>query len=162
MSIKSSDYRRIKKKLTLNYISFTVNIYNKSQIDDLYIFGQDLILFWTRMLCCLCYIQVFYFHFYHNTLVLDLESDLPPLMKFHLVIWPRRFQIAHQRQTRNPHYRRQHPARSVNMKCLQISRFVFSGCHFWWWRKPESTEKTNDLSQVTDKLYHIIILIWLT
>ena len=25
---------------------------------------------------------------------------------------------------------------------------------FYWWRKPEYSEKINDLSQVTDKLYH--------
>ena len=49
------------------------------------------------------------------------------------------------------------PIRFLIVPSSKMAGIAICGSQFYWWRKPEYSEKTTDLPQVTDKIYHIML-----
>jgi len=45
----------------------------------------------------------------------------------------------------------------IVFSALSVIFQIYRGGQIYWWGKPKYQEKTIDISQVTDKLYHIIL-----
>ena len=151
---KSSTYWRYFLLLEVTtLIRGEINVYFSMLALNLNNWNMYCITIYYKLLLVIIIVFVFIYYYLYICLIFTLMWSLPVKSSSNWHMW-----TSFLRADLLSYYT--HAKRGLGLWCstpLSIIFKLFHGCQFHCWRKPEYPEKTIDLSQVTDKLYHIML-----